>query len=75
MVNRLLDEFVSDIRYAIRQLASSYAFTLFAAATLALAIGGCSSVFSVVNAVLIRRLPYKHPGSSDWCWRRSASTA
>ena len=61
---------IRDLRLAVRTLLKSPGFTLVAIATVALAIGANTAVFSLVNALLIRPLPYKAPGELMLLWEK-----
>src|SRR5436189_5967947 len=52
---------MTDVRFAFRQLLKAPAFTLLALITLALAIGANTAIFSLINDLFLRGLPFKEP--------------
>jgi putative ABC transport system permease protein len=63
-----METFVKEIRYGIRSLGKRPGFTTIAVITLALAIGATTAIFSVVNAVLLRPLPFADPDRLVMVW-------
>src|SRR5215469_11119794 len=61
---------LNDIKLALRGFAKTRGFTAIAVATLALAIGANSAVFSLINALLVRPLPYQQPSRIALIWEQ-----
>ena len=64
----LLESIVVDIRYALRILCKSPGFTTVAVLTLALGIGANTAIFSMLDAVFLRALPYPHSEQIAVVW-------
>jgi predicted permease len=62
---------LQDFRYAVRMLRKNLVLTVVIVASLAIGIGANSAIFSVVDALLLRPLPYPHPGQLAAVWLHS----
>src|SRR5580692_7462327 len=66
-----MQTFLKDIQYALRMLRKNFMLTAVIVASLAIGIGANSAIFSVVDALLLRPLPYPHPERLAAVWLHS----
>jgi predicted permease len=73
MKHRWFDSFLKDLRYSFRSLRRDVGFATFAILIVGLGIGASSTLFSVVNALLLRPLPFRDPQRLVWVTNRDVA--
>jgi putative ABC transport system permease protein len=68
----MMQNLIQDLRYAIRNLIKRPGFSLIAITTIALGIGSSTAIFTVVDAAMIRGLPYESPDRLYHMWERTS---
>ena len=68
-----MQTFLKDVQYALRMLRKNFLMTAVIVASLAIGIGANSAIFSVVDALLLRPLPYPHPEGLAAVWLHSTA--
>ena len=66
-----MQHLIQDVRYALRGLRTNFGLTAAVVVSLAIGIGANTAIFSVVNALLLRPLPYPEPDRLAILWLRS----
>src|SRR5215216_8021319 len=69
-----MNSLLNDLRFGLRMMVRNPVFSLIAIITLALGIGANTAIFSVVNAVLLRPLPFPRPADLVMVWATNADT-
>ena len=64
-----MGSFTNQLKHVIRRLARSPMFTVVTLLTIALAVGANSAIFSVINGILLKPLPYPDPGALVSVWQ------